>query len=156
MKRFQSIGVLLSVITGLLVVLLVSVFAYTAQQAYDRREMPSNLLKTVDVLNDVFAAQEALRFEQGEIEHGARCNRQPVDATTRAKIETTAREIPSGRVARNTPKVERGGRRADSQSAKIIEPGRLIEKHMPKRWQASTSHWRRGQREPAGRLVRPR
>ena len=37
MKRFQSIGVLLSAITGLLVVLLVSVFAYSAKEAYDRR-----------------------------------------------------------------------------------------------------------------------
>ncbi|HEY4275873.1 MAG TPA: HAMP domain-containing sensor histidine kinase [Rhizomicrobium sp.] len=67
MKRFQSIGVLLSAITGLLVVLLISVFAYTAKQAYDRREAATKLLQTVDVLGDVFAASEALRFEQGEM-----------------------------------------------------------------------------------------
>ena len=42
MKRFQSIGVLLSAITAVLVVLLVSVFAFTAKQAYDQREMPSS------------------------------------------------------------------------------------------------------------------
>ena len=86
MKRFQSIGVLLSAITGLLVVLLISVFAYTALQAYDRRENAVNLLKTVDVLNDVFAAQEALRFEQGEMSV-ALLQPQPVDAKTRANIE---------------------------------------------------------------------
>jgi signal transduction histidine kinase len=67
MKRFQSIGVLLSAITGLLVVLLISVFAYTAKQAYDRREIAVKLLKTVDVLSDVFATLEALRLEQGEM-----------------------------------------------------------------------------------------
>jgi signal transduction histidine kinase len=87
MKRFQSFGVLLSVITGLLVVLLVSVFAYSAKEAYDRRESAVQLLKTVDVLSDVFAAQEALRFEQGEITT-ALLLENPLDANTRAKLET--------------------------------------------------------------------
>ena len=86
MKRFQSIGVLLSAITGLLVVLLVSVFAYSAEQAYDRRESAVQLLKTVDVLSDVFAAQEALRFEQGEI-NTALSLENPPDAANRAKLE---------------------------------------------------------------------
>ena len=86
MKRFQSIGVLLSAITGLLVVLLVSVFAYSAKEAYDRRQSAVQLLKTVDVLNDVFAAQEALRFEQGEITT-ALLLQAPLDAATRLKFE---------------------------------------------------------------------
>ena len=86
MKRFQSIGVLLSVITGLLVVLLVSVFAYSAKEAYNRREAAVQLLKTVDVLSNVFAASEALRLEQGEL---ATVLAQPgrADAGTIAKIE---------------------------------------------------------------------
>ena len=86
MKRFQSIGVLLSVITGLLVVLLISVFTFTAKQAYDRRQHAAQLLKTVDVLSEVFAALEALRLEQGEM-GVALAQSQPVDATTLAKIE---------------------------------------------------------------------
>ena len=86
MKRFQSIGVLLSAITGLLVVLLVSVFAYSAKQAYDRRESAVRLLKAVDVLSDVFAAQEALRFEEGEV-GTALSLPGPVSATMRAKLE---------------------------------------------------------------------
>jgi signal transduction histidine kinase len=86
MKRFQSIGVLLSAITGLLVVLLISVFAYTAKQSYDRRETAVRLLKTVDVLNDVFAALEALRFEQGEMST-ALGQSAPADAAARAQIE---------------------------------------------------------------------
>ena len=91
MKRFQSIGVLLSAITGLLVVLLVSVFAYSAKQAYDRREAAVQLVKTVDVLSDVFAAQEALRFEQGEITT-ALSMANPVDAATRVKLENLHRK----------------------------------------------------------------
>ena len=90
MKRFQSIGVLLSVITGLLVVLLVSVFTYSAKQAYDRSETAVSLLKTVDVLNDVFAAQEALRFEQGAMST-ALAQSGPVDEATRATIENLHR-----------------------------------------------------------------
>ena len=86
MKRFQSISVLLSAITGVLVVLLVSVFTYTAKQAYDRRETAVSLLKTVDVLNDVFATQEALRFEQGEMSTALEQSG-PADVTTRANIE---------------------------------------------------------------------
>jgi len=65
MKRFQSIGILLSAITLLLVVLLVSVFTYSAGQAYARREGADRLLKTVDVLRHVYNAEDALRSEQG-------------------------------------------------------------------------------------------
>ena len=85
MKRFQSIGVLLSAITGLLVVLLIFVFAYTAKQAYDRREKAAQLLRTVDVLSNVFSALEGLRLEQGEI-NTALAQPGPADAVTRAKI----------------------------------------------------------------------
>ena len=86
MKRFQSIGVLLSAITGLLVVLLVSVFAFSAKQAYDRREAAARLLRTVDVLNDDFAAEEALRLQQGVI-NMAMAKPSPADPATRANIQ---------------------------------------------------------------------
>src|SRR5581483_8506057 len=65
MKKFQSIGVVLSAITLLLVVLLVSVFTYSAGQAYARREAAVRVLKTVDVLRDVYVAEDALRDLQG-------------------------------------------------------------------------------------------
>ena len=97
MKRFQSIGVLLSVITGLLVVLLVSVFAYTARQAYDRRETAVRLLKTVDVLNDVFTASEQLRLQQGAMST-ALVQPAPADAD---RIDGTGRDRQEpGRLAR--------------------------------------------------------
>ena len=86
MKKFQSIGVLLSVITGLLVVLLISVFTFAAMQAYDRRQHAAQLLKTVDVLSEVFAALEALRLEQGEV-GVALTQPEPIDAATLARIE---------------------------------------------------------------------
>ena len=53
---------------------------------------PFSLLKTVDVLNDVFAAQEALRFEQGEITT-ALAQSEPADAETRAMIENLHRAV---------------------------------------------------------------
>ncbi|MGZ5920378.1 MAG: ATP-binding protein [Rhizomicrobium sp.] len=126
MKRFQSIGVLLSAITGLLVVLLISVFAYTALQAYDRRERAVNLLKTVDVLNDVFAAQEALRFEQGEM-NAALLQSQPVDAKIRADIERLHRA--SEKALRETH--QRSSVEADGpipNLSKIVQSGTAYQK----------------------------
>jgi len=126
MKKFQSIGVLLSAITGLLVVLLVSVFTYTAKQAYDRRESAVQLLKTVDVLSNVFAALEALRFEQGEMS-AALVEPAPADDVTRARIE---------RLHKNTARALLETHRSSSLEAdgpipnlsKIVQAGTLYEK----------------------------
>jgi signal transduction histidine kinase len=108
MKKFQSIGVLLSAITGLLVVLLVSVFTYTAMQAFDRRESAVRLLKTVAVLNDVFAAEEKLRLEQGEI-NTALAMPLPADAGTRAQIARMHAESAAAIIAtRNGSQLESG------------------------------------------------
>jgi HAMP domain-containing protein len=67
MKRFQSIGVLLSIITALLVLLLVSVFANSARQAYDRRQAATRLLFSVRLVQNVSVAAEELRREQGRL-----------------------------------------------------------------------------------------
>ncbi len=91
MKKFQSIGVLLSAITGMLVVLLVSVFAYSAKQAYDRREAAAHLLKTVNVLSEVYDAHELLRLEQGAIDT-ALSEPMPADAATLADIKNLHRK----------------------------------------------------------------
>jgi signal transduction histidine kinase len=91
MKKFQSIGVLLSAITGMLVVLLVSVFAYSAKQAFDRREAAAHLLKTVDVLSADCAAQELLRREQGAIDT-ALSEPMPANAATLANIKNLHRQ----------------------------------------------------------------
>jgi signal transduction histidine kinase len=65
MRRFQSIGVLLSIITTLLVLLLVSVFANSARQAYDRREAATRTLFSVRLVQDTSFAVEKLHREQG-------------------------------------------------------------------------------------------
>ncbi|MES2255720.1 MAG: HAMP domain-containing sensor histidine kinase [Pseudomonadota bacterium] len=123
MKRFQSIGVLLSVITGLLVVLLIYVFAYTAKQAYDRREHAVELLKTVDVLNNVFAAQEALRIEQGEI-GTALTEPMPADAETRDRIERLHRNsLAALEKTRSSANIEADG--AIPNLAKILKAGEV-------------------------------
>ena len=109
MKRFQSIGVLLSAITGLLVVLLVSVFTYTAKQAYDRREGAVQLLKTVDVLKDVFTVQEKIRLQQG-VMAAALVQPMPADAATRAEIERLHRESEAAlQASHETALAELGG-----------------------------------------------
>ncbi|MEP6830489.1 MAG: HAMP domain-containing sensor histidine kinase, partial [Rhizomicrobium sp.] len=142
MKRFQSIGVLLSVITGLLVVMLISVFAYTAKQAYDRREHAVQLLKTVDVLNNVFAAQEALRLEQGEMS-AALALMKLADATMLARIEQlhknslraleathTSADAETDGPIRNLPKILQAG---DNYRAKYAQALASVRRPLPER-----------------------
>ncbi len=67
MRRFQSIGVLLSFITGLLVLLLVSVFTYSAREAYNRRQDAAGLLSQVRIIRDVFSMGDFLHAEDGRV-----------------------------------------------------------------------------------------
>ncbi len=61
MKRFQSIGVLLSAITGLLVVVLVSVFAIAADNAWHRRREAAHILSVVNITRNMLFLREDLR-----------------------------------------------------------------------------------------------
>src|SRR6185312_3474082 len=67
MRRFQSIGVLLSIITGLLVLVLVSVFANSAREAYDRRQASTGMLASVRAIRDAYAMAEILHIEDGRM-----------------------------------------------------------------------------------------
>ena len=126
MKRFQSIGVLLSAITGLLVVLLVSVFTYTAKQAYDRRESAVQLLKTVNVLSDVFSTLEALRLEQGEI-GTALLMPGPVDPAMRARLVKLHKASGEARArTRRSSRLEADG--PTENGAKIAQRAEIFEK----------------------------
>jgi signal transduction histidine kinase len=58
-----SLAKLLSVITGLLVVVLVSVFAVFAETAFERQRDAAHVLSIVTVKRDLLQAQEALRVE---------------------------------------------------------------------------------------------
>jgi signal transduction histidine kinase len=66
-KQFLSIGILLSAITGLLVVMLVSVFAIFAKDAFDRRQEATHVLSVVNIARDMLLSKESLRFERGVI-----------------------------------------------------------------------------------------
>ena len=67
MKRFQSIGVLLSSITGLLVLLLVLVFTNSARLAYERRQYEVRMLDSVQSLRDLSDATDILHVEEGRV-----------------------------------------------------------------------------------------
>jgi len=62
-RKFQSIGTLLSAITGLLVVVLVSFFASTAIGAYQREEQARTLLSVVAGARNIMAPMIAVRSE---------------------------------------------------------------------------------------------
>ncbi|MEO6144361.1 MAG: ATP-binding protein, partial [Dermatophilaceae bacterium] len=63
LKRFQSIGMLLSAITGLLVVVLVSTFALSALSAYRREEQSRSVLLAVNGVRTIMSAMVAIRAE---------------------------------------------------------------------------------------------
>jgi len=61
----QSLAKLLSVITGLLVVVLIGVFAIFATAAFERQQDAAHILAMVTVKRDLLLAQEAVRMEGG-------------------------------------------------------------------------------------------
>ncbi len=64
MKKTRSVGFLLTLVIGSLIVILLSVFAITAKGAYDHARENSRVASIVAVLHNVVSAREALRSEQ--------------------------------------------------------------------------------------------
>ena len=67
MKRLLSISTLLSAITGLLVVVLVSVFAIVAKTAFDRQREVSHILSVADITRSMLTSKESLRADLGAV-----------------------------------------------------------------------------------------
>ena len=84
-KKIHSIGLVLSVTTGLLVVMLVSTFAISAKGAYDRQRTALHTLSVVSISRDIFLADDNLRTEQGAVVTALRAP-QTADPATRAHI----------------------------------------------------------------------
>ena len=71
MKRFQSIGALLSAITIMLVVLLLSVFALAAWRAYDEREAARGVAANVALARQLLDVRAMLRYEATDLTDNA-------------------------------------------------------------------------------------
>ncbi len=63
MKRFQSIGMLLWAITGLLVVMLISIFAVIATAAFEHRQEAKRIVSTIRTEREILAVKEHIRAE---------------------------------------------------------------------------------------------
>ena len=63
MKRLHSIGALLAAITGLLVVMLVSVFALSTKAGYERKQEADRVLSAVHIEQNILAAKQHIRTE---------------------------------------------------------------------------------------------
>ena len=70
MKNSVSIRTLLSVITGVLVVMLVSVFAKSANDAFNRKREAAHTLSIVNITRNMLSAKENIRIEGG-VAHAA-------------------------------------------------------------------------------------
>ena len=80
-----SLAKLLSIITGLLVVVLIAVFAIFATTAFERQRDAAHVLSIVTVKRDLVLAQEAVRIE-GAVLDSALEERDPANAGTLAAI----------------------------------------------------------------------
>jgi signal transduction histidine kinase len=79
----HSLAKLLSIITGLLVVVLVSVFAIFARTAFERQRDADRILSIVSVKRDMLSAQEAVRSEDAILDLVLE-DKQPASPTTLA------------------------------------------------------------------------
>jgi len=117
-NRFQSIGMLLWAITGLLVVMLVSIFAVAATTAFERKQEAARILTTIRIERDILAVKEHIRSELSAIGLVfARTARQDRSehavmqfsvrhAKTRAALESVIRQMQS-RFGTDTPGLAR-------------------------------------------------
>ena len=64
MKRFLSISVLLQTVTGLMTLVLVTIFALYAMQARESREQARRVPVIVDISSDLFTAIQTFRVER--------------------------------------------------------------------------------------------
>jgi signal transduction histidine kinase len=72
MKRFLSISVLLQTVTGLMTLVLVTIFALYAMQARESREQARRIPIIVDISSDLFTAIQTFRVERGAVNTGLR------------------------------------------------------------------------------------
>lgn len=85
MKRFRSIAVLLAVVTGLLVILLVSVFATAAMNAYTRKQEADHTLMVVRRTAEALLLRETVRAELGVVDTALQAP-EPASVQTMAQI----------------------------------------------------------------------
>jgi hypothetical protein len=68
MKRTYSVSLLLSLVTGTLMLVLVAVFALSALDAWERERLTSDTLSRVRISRDIVQARETVRVELGWID----------------------------------------------------------------------------------------
>ena len=123
MKRFQSIGFLLTAVTAFLVVMLVSAFTVAAMGAYDRHQFASHVLEMTNVTSDMLVAKDTTRIEQGiastvlaqnaPADKDALLNLQQLHARSKAALDKLHGELTLQFLAENgTPSYNTGKERA--------------------------------------------
>ncbi len=133
-KPFQSIGMLLWAITGLLVVMLVSIFAVTAKTAYERKEEAARILSTIRIERDILGVKEHIRAELSAVglavaraDRDARGTRIAMQiavrhAKSRAALASVVRQLESrpGEPAPGIPALVAASTTYDAASAALI------------------------------------
>ena len=84
-KKLRSVSIILSVCTGVLVLMLVTLFAVDAKRHFDNRQAASHRLAVATVAQQLVVADEYLRDERGVIDTARRSDG-PVTAAEMARI----------------------------------------------------------------------
>ncbi|MES2471551.1 MAG: hypothetical protein V4601_01795, partial [Pseudomonadota bacterium] len=85
MRRFRSIAMLLAVVTGLLVIMLVAVFATQALNAYARKQEANHTLMVVRRATEALLLRETVRIELGVMDMALQA-REPASHATIAQL----------------------------------------------------------------------
>ena len=89
-KRFLTISVLLRTVTGLMTLVLVTIFAVYAVRALESREQARRVPVIIDISNDLFAAIQTFRIERGEVNTGLQTSAVLDSDTQKAIAESRA------------------------------------------------------------------
>src|SRR5215468_7638845 len=93
MKKLFSIRVLLPAVTGLMTLVLATIFAIYAMHAVERREEVRRIPVIVDISYDLFAAIQDVRLERGAVNRALQV---PEVATADARAEIAGLRKTSG------------------------------------------------------------
>ncbi|HEX4192289.1 MAG TPA: HAMP domain-containing protein, partial [Stellaceae bacterium] len=90
MRKFASIKIQLQAVTGLMALALVTIFATSAERAYDRRITAQHIHAVVSVSRDLFTAMQTIRVERGTVNTGLE-TATPIDPDTQREIAALRR-----------------------------------------------------------------
>ncbi|HJR55716.1 MAG TPA: response regulator [Rhizomicrobium sp.] len=129
MKRTQSISVLLSATTCVLVVLLVSVFAVLAKRAYDERKAAQSVAENVDMARRLLSVRAIIRDASAIIT--ANYDSEEIFSQAKADVLLANQRLLQAKIHDITAELRHRGGGEAKKVAKIVRLAAAYDKFMP-------------------------